>query len=207
MIIKKVALSLLAVTAGSIFIVHKLSIANQLKAHELHKTQSSLKSVTIKSDKKDVSTSDFHSSKPNTSSQEQAKNQVNEKDQIESSLPKTTIQSSEGLNFNGKHYDIRGFSGLGHVPADEYVYQWLDYTEHLHLLAERKGQIGIDVRELAVGSKIIVNNQTYTVYNVMSGVTNDGNAYNSLSIGEPVITIQSCDSEDDDATLTIWYAA
>lgn len=41
----------------------------------------------------------------------------------------------------------------------------------------------------------------------MRGVTNDENAYNSLSIGEPVITIQSCDSEDDDATLTIWYAA
>lgn len=80
MIIKKVALSLLAVTAGSIFIVHKLSIANQLKAHELHETQPSLKSVTIKSDKKDVSTSDSHSSKSNTSSQEQAKNQVNEKD-------------------------------------------------------------------------------------------------------------------------------
>jgi hypothetical protein len=122
-----------------------------------------------------------------------------------STLP--LLQHTDGLNFNGKHYDIISFTGLGHVPVDGYIYQWADYTEHLHLLAERQSPIGRDVRELAIGSTIIVNNQTYTIYNILTGVINDQNAYNSLSNGHPAITIQSCDSEEKNSTLTFWYAS
>lgn len=130
-----------------------------------------------------------------------------ERNQSEISQSQTPLQRTDGLNFNGKHYDIKEFSGLGHVPVDNYVYHWTNYSQHYHLLAERQSPIGSDVRNLNIGSKILVNNQTYTIYNVITGVTNDENAYNILSRSQPELTIQSCDSGDENSTLTIWYAS
>lgn len=143
-----------------------------------------------------------------SSSCEQENNQISEspEEQVSSNV-KDENQLTDGFNFNGKHYDISTFSGLGHVPVDNSIYQWLDYTEHLHLLAERQSPIGKDIRELSIGSKIIVNNRSYTIYNIISGVPNDYNTYKSLSNGQPALTIQSCDSGAADSTLTIWYAS
>jgi hypothetical protein len=166
-------------------------------------------STTSSSELKDEKTSaPLASSVPSSSQEQEGHAQISASCQHKSSITThTSIQCTDGLNFNGKHYDIKSFTGLGHVPVDEYVYQWVDYTEHLHLLAERQSLIGKDVRELGIGSKIIVNNHTYTIYNVLTGVINDYNAYNNLSSGQPALTIQSCDSESENSTLTFWYAS
>lgn len=179
------------------------------KKQAIDKKQKLIKKVTTPSSElKDEKQYAVQVSSIESSSETQENSPVNDQPQaVPASKAQTSIQRTDGLNFDGRHYDIKSFSGLGHVPVDECIYQWLDYTEHLHLLAERQSPVGRDVRELAIGSKITVNNMTYTIYNVISGVTNDVNAYNSLSTGKPAITIQSCDSGDDNSTLTIWYAS
>lgn len=276
---KKITLFLLTVIIGSIFMIPKFSVNNQLKSHrfydkedlskfnhekkgyeayleelnlksdeskylkklkkihsekellDLIKTAESKSKNNVKNDEKrsegsvkynsdtpkqssisspktkDEKQSEISDDLSQSSSYEQENNQISENPQARLSLNvKEENQLTDGFNFNGKHYDISPFSGLGHVPIDNYIYQWLDYTEHLHLLAERQSPIGKDIRELAIGSRIIVNNRLYTIYNIVRGLPNDYNTYKSLSNGQPALTIQSCDSGADDSTLTIWYA-
>lgn len=117
------------------------------------------------------------------------------------------IARTDGFNFNGNHYDIGSFSGVGQVPASSLVYQWADYTAHLHILVERLSVPGGTIRQLAIGSKLTINGNTYTVFNERNGVINNGDAYASLSNGNPAVTIQVCDSADSNSTLTIWYAS
>lgn len=122
------------------------------------------------------------------------------------------IARTDGFNFNGHHYDIGTFSGTGHVPASSLVYQWADYTAHLHILVERFSIPGGKIRELAVGSKLTINGHTYTIFNERNGVANNSDAYASLSNGNPAVTIQVCDpnpnpSPNSHSTLTIWYAS
>lgn len=121
--------------------------------------------------------------------------------------PVQPIARTDGFNFNGNHYDIGSFSGEGQVPASSLVYQWADYTAHLHILVERLSVPGGTIRQLAIGSKLTINGNTYTVFNERNGVVNNGDAYASLSNGNPAVTIQVCDSADPHSTLTIWYAS
>lgn len=121
--------------------------------------------------------------------------------------PVQQIARTDGFNFNGNHYDIGSFSGVGQVPASSLVYQWADYTAHLHILVERLSVPGGTIRQLAIGSKLTINGNTYTVFNERNGVINGGDAYASLSNGNPAVTIQVCDSADPHSTLTIWYAS
>lgn len=180
------------------------------KEQAIEKSENSSKGTSLSSSelKDNENTAALVSSIPSSLEERESTSQISKSSQVKSSVTvKPSIQRTDGLNFNGEHYDIKGFSGLGHVPVDEYIYQWLDYTEHLHLLAERQSPVGRDVRELAIGSKVIVNNQTYTIFNIITGVANDENTYNSLSNGQPALTIQSCDSADENSTLTIWYVS
>lgn len=130
---------------------------------------------------------------------------------IESSVPSSEpIQpqttQTDGFNVNGYHFNISSFSGAGHVPADNNVYLWADYTQHPHYLIERMGSASAAIRTADVGTQITINGSTYTVFNVVHGVQNDSNAYNALSNGSPAITIQSCDTANENSVLTIWHA-
>lgn len=121
--------------------------------------------------------------------------------------PVQPIARTDGFNFNGNHYDIGSFSGTGQVPASSLVYQWADYTSHLHILVERLSVPGGTIRQLTIGSKLTINGNTYTIFNERNGVVNNSDAYASLSNGNPAVTIQVCDSADPHSTLTIWYAS
>lgn len=121
--------------------------------------------------------------------------------------PVQPIARTDGFNFNGNHYDIGSFSGVGKVPASSLVYQWADYTAHRHILVERLSVPGGTIRQLAIGSKLTINGNTYTIFNERNGVVNNSDAYASLSNGNPAVTIQVCDSADPHSTLTIWYAS
>lgn len=132
---------------------------------------------------------------------------------IESSVPSSepiqpqpTQTQTDGFNVNGYHFNISSFSGAGHVPADNNVYLWADYTQHPHYLIERMGSASPAIRSANIGTQITINGTTYTVFNIIHGIQNDSNAYNALSNGSPAITIQSCDTPDNNSVLTIWYA-
>lgn len=120
--------------------------------------------------------------------------------------PTQTQTQTDGFNLNGYHFNISYFSGTGHVPADNNVYLWTDYTQHPHYLIERMGSATPAIRSANIGTQITINGKTYTVFNIIHGIQNDINAYNALSNGSPAITIQSCDTPDNDSVLTIWYA-
>lgn len=121
--------------------------------------------------------------------------------------PVQPVARTDGFNFNGNHYDIGSFSGTGQVPASSLVYQWADYTAHLHILVERLSVPGGTIRQLGIGSKLTINGNTYTIFNERNGVVNNSDAYASLSNGNPTVTIQVCDSADPNSTLTLWYAS
>lgn len=121
--------------------------------------------------------------------------------------PVQPVARTDGFNFNGNHYDIGSFSGTGQVPASSLVYQWADYTAHLHILVERLSVPGGTIRQLGIGSKLTINGNTYTIFNERNGVVNNSDAYASLSNGNPAVTIQVCDSADPNSTLTLWYAS
>ena len=129
----------------------------------------------------------------------------------QSTLAQTTSApqvDTSGFNFNGHHYPIAWFSGSGYVPADGNIYRWSEMPNHY--LIERAGMAGGTIRELGVGSKITIDGQTYTVFEVLSGVANDENAFNLLTSQGAAITFQSCDATygaNGLANLTIWFAA
>lgn len=120
--------------------------------------------------------------------------------------PTQTQTQTEGFNLNGYHFNISYFSGTDHVPADNNVYLWTDYTQHPHYLIERMGSASPAIRSANIGTQITINGKTYTIFNIIHGIQNDSNAYNALSNGSPAITIQSCDTPNNNSVLTIWYA-
>lgn len=54
------------------------------------------------------------------------------------------------------------FSGSGQVPADNYVYRWSD--DPSHYLIERMGTAGAYIKEIGVGSRVIIDGQSYAVF-------------------------------------------
>ena len=114
---------------------------------------------------------------------------------------------TDGFNFNGYHFDVAWFSGSGQVPADSYVYRWS--TDPSHYLVEMMGVAGGVIRELHVGSQIVIDGQRYTISHMQSGVANDDNAYYNMKDVGAALTFQTCDYQigaNGRYNLTIWYA-
>ena len=114
---------------------------------------------------------------------------------------------TDGFNFNGRHFDIAWFSGSGQVPADSYIYRWS--TDPSHYLVEMMGAAGGVIRELHVGSQIVIDGQRYTIFHMQSGVANDENAYYNMKDVGATLTFQTCDYQigaNGRYNLTIWYA-
>lgn len=114
---------------------------------------------------------------------------------------------TDGFNFNGRHFDVAWFSGSGQVPADSYVYRWS--TDSSHYLVEMMGAAGGVIRELHVGSHVVIDGQRYTIFHMQSGVANDENAYYNMKDVGAALTFQTCDYQigaNGRYNLTIWYA-
>ncbi|MGX6962169.1 hypothetical protein [Vagococcus xieshaowenii] len=115
---------------------------------------------------------------------------------------------TDGINFNGYHFDIGWFGGSGgsHVPTwTPYIYRWSELP-NLYL-AEKQSDVGNAVWSLQIGSKIVVDGQTYTVYKYSNGVNNqNGESYNlTVSQGAP-ITIVTCETNNEWSLQSMWFA-
>lgn len=112
---------------------------------------------------------------------------------------------TDGFNFKGYHFDISSFSGLGAVPQwTPYVYQWSD--DPSHYLIEKASSAGSAVWNLGVGDKVVINGQTYTIFNMMRHVANDDNAYGILKSQGATVTWQTCETASSNSALAIWFA-
>lgn len=173
------------------------------KRIEKEKLEQSAQNAAATNDTNTTTESTQPSSQPQQSKIE-ASTPSSEPTQPQAAQP--TQAQTDGFNVNGYHFNISSFSGAGHVPADNTVYLWADYTPHPHYLIERMGSASPAIRSANIGTQITINGTTYTIFNIIHGMQNDSNAYNALSDGSPAITIQSCDTPDNDSVLTIWYA-
>lgn len=126
---------------------------------------------------------------------------------VETAAAPAVQSRTDGFNFNGYHFDVAWFSGSGQVPADSYIYRWS--ADPSHYLVEMMGTAGGVIRELYVGSQIVIDGQRYTIFNMQSGVPNDENAYYNMKSVGAAITFQTCDYQvgaNGRYNLTIWYA-
>ncbi len=110
-----------------------------------------------------------------------------------------------GFNFKNYHFDLSGFSGSGHVPQNTpYVYQWLD--DPSHYLFEHVSAAGNAVWSIKTGDQVTIEGNTYTVFKVENGMSNDSKLYDHMKAQNATVTWQTCDTSTDDSTLSIWYA-
>jgi len=186
----------------------RLAAEKKAKAEEELKKEKAAKAADLKveQERQEISQQTQASNQQSINSNANTSENTGQSQQTQET-PVQQIARTDGFNFNGNHYDIGSFSGVGQVPASSLVYQWADYTAHLHILVERLSVPGGTIRQLAIGSKLTINGNTYTIFNERNGVINNGDAYASLSNGNPAVTIQVCDSADPHSTLTIWYAS
>lgn len=116
---------------------------------------------------------------------------------------KSKTNQTSGFNFNGYHFGIKNFSGLGEVPATQYVYRWNEIPNWY--LIEETSQPGYYAWKLKVGNQVTVNNHAYTIYKKVN-IANDNNAYpyvvNTLQANGG-IGWQECNPS---GTLTLWFA-
>lgn len=112
---------------------------------------------------------------------------------------------TDGFNFKGYHFDLSSFSGVGSVPQwTPYVYQWTD--DPSHYLFEKASSAGGAVWNIGVGDTVVINGQTYTVFNVMRNVPNNDSAYGVLKSQGATVTWQTCESASANSDLAIWFA-
>lgn len=114
------------------------------------------------------------------------------------------IQRTDGFNIENQHFDIQWFSGDGQVPVDNYVYHWNDDEIFTHYLVERKGAAGSLIWSIHVGSKIVVDNRTYTCYKILNNVDRL-NGFDYLVAEQANLSVQTCETDVPNSLLTIWF--
>lgn len=114
----------------------------------------------------------------------------------------------DGFSFNGQNFPIKSYTGLGVLPADNYVYQWT--TLPSHFLIERSGQAGKYINQLCVNNEVYIQNKKFKIVGMKIHVPNNNNALNTLKQGyqqyRALISWQTCESSNNMSSLTIWYA-
>lgn len=155
---------------------------------------------------KEIAQNNQASKENNTSSKVQAEKVASSEsvNDVGKQMQNSSVEQNNGFCFNGYYYPIRWFSGVGHVPADQYIYQWTEVKNHY--LVEKNGQAGQTIRQLNVGDEVKVQGIVYRVYHLVTGVANDENAFNYLLNQHADISFQSCDDDSDNSTLTLWFA-
>lgn len=114
------------------------------------------------------------------------------------------IQRTDGFNIENQHFDIQWFSGDGQVPTDNYIYHWNDDEIFNHYLVERKGAAGSLIWSIHVGSKIVVDNHTYTRYKILNHIDRL-NGFEQLVAEQANLSVQTCETDVPNSLLTIWF--
>lgn len=122
----------------------------------------------------------------------------------------TTVQQSvrtDGFNFLGQHFDISTFSDTtgGNTPRwTQYIFQWTALPNYY--LAEAASSAGSAVRQLSVGSEVVVNGRTYHVTDVRHGMKrlDSMDTVESLS-SQHSLGLQTCDDATGTYISTYWF--
>lgn len=149
-----------------------------------------------------------------------AQSQVNAQASAAPSTPQTPITPAtkpapvpavrtDGMNWNGHHFDIAGFSGTNgeHTPAyTPNVFQWSLISNYY--LVEKASTAGTAIHELHVGSEIVLNGRTLHVTSViphMQRTASDALSKVQQLAGQHAIGLQTCnDSLGND--ISIYWA-
>lgn len=120
---------------------------------------------------------------------------------------KTYAPSNQStFSLNGHSYAVKSFSGTGTVPADNYVYAWTSLRNYY--LFEYYGNAHKELASLHVGSPVVINGQTLHVREIITNVSNNGNAYD-LVVGKMQqykAGWQTCEYAAYGSTLRLWFA-
>ena len=120
---------------------------------------------------------------------------------------KTYAPSNQStFSLNGHSYAVKSFSGTGTVPADNYVYAWTSLRNYY--LFEYYGNAHKELASLHVGSPVVINGQTLHVREIITNVSNDGNAYDLVArkMQQYKAGWQTCEYAAYGSTLRIWFA-
>ncbi|WP_334117453.1 N-acetylmuramoyl-L-alanine amidase family protein [Ligilactobacillus sp.] len=120
--------------------------------------------------------------------------------------PRTTQNRQYGFTLNGHNYAIKSFSGTGTVPADSYVYAWTSLRNYY--LFEYYGSAHKELASLHVGSPVVINGQTLHVREIITNVSNNGNAYDLVArkMQQYKAGWQTCEYAAYGSTLRLWFA-
>ncbi|CAK1236528.1 hypothetical protein [Fructobacillus fructosus] len=114
---------------------------------------------------------------------------------------------TDGFNFLGQHFDISSFSNTtgGNTPRwTPYIFQWTALPNYY--LAEAASSAGSAVRQLSIGSEVVVNGQTYHVTVIRHGMKrlDSMDVVESLS-GQHQMGLQTCDDASGSYISTYWF--
>lgn len=113
-------------------------------------------------------------------------------------------QNKDGFNYLGHHYELGNFSGTGFVPTwTNTVFQWNDFPTHY--LVELNSYPGQTIFDLQIGSEVIINGQTYTVYNIVYNQANDQEGLDMVLNSGAAISIQVCVSSSENSSLNLYF--
>lgn len=113
-------------------------------------------------------------------------------------------QNKDGFNYLGHHYELGNFSGTGFVPTwTNIVFQWNDFPSHY--LVELNSYPGQTIFDLQIGSEVIVNGITYTIYNIVYNQANDQEGLDMVLNSGAAISIQVCVSSSENSSLNLYF--
>ena len=117
-----------------------------------------------------------------------------------------TPSNQSTFSLNGHSYAVKSFSGTGTVPADNYVYAWTSLRNYY--LFEYYGNAHKELASLHVGSPVVINGQTLHVREIITNVSNDGNAYDLVArkMQQYKAGWQTCEYAAYGSTLRLWFA-
>lgn len=120
---------------------------------------------------------------------------------------KTYAPSNQStFSLNGHSYAVKSFSGTGTVPADNYVYAWTSLRNYY--LFEYYGNAHKELASLHIGSPVVINGQILHVREIITNVSNDGNAYDLVArkMQQYKAGWQTCEYAAYGSTLRLWFA-
>lgn len=129
---------------------------------------------------------------------------------VEQAIPPVTEvkehrpQNVNGVSYLGYDYELGYFSGFDYLPAwTNKVYQWTNFPNHY--LVEKASYPGQTIFGLQLGSTVIIEGVSYTVYDIVYNHPNNQEALGLVLYSGAAASMQVCVSLDDDADLNLYF--
>ena len=143
-----------------------------------------------------------------TSSTEPAQ-QATQSSEVTSTPTPVTQQTparTDGMNFNGNHFDIQSFSGVNGEKTPSwtpYMFKWTALPNYY--LAEAASAAGSATMGLSIGDEIVVDGRVLHVTQIIPGMVRlqSMDLVTQLS-GQHAIGIQTCENPTGSIIRTVW---